>query len=257
MSYQIAIGLIASTLPSTVAHGWVSAVTIAAKTYTGNAPLETQPNTGPSIIRQVADNMPVSNPALDELICGRGATPAALVAHASPGDLISISWGGYAEDRGSLWIHNVGPLLTYLAACETSCAMFNPTEATEWFKISEQGTMTDGHWYQDMLCVNLGDDGLPANVTLPANLKAGHYLLRHEVIALHMAEALGGAEFFPSCIQLNVTGSGTGEPITTHFPGAYKSTDPGIHLDPHTNFDVRNYRFPGPPVAAFVDPQDS
>jgi hypothetical protein len=78
------------------------------------------------------------------------------------------------------------------------------------------------------------DEGLLAEVTLPANLKGGDYLLRHEVIALHMAEALGGAEFFPSCIQITVTGNGTStatQKEMAHFPGAYKSTDPGIHLD--------------------------
>lgn len=78
------------------------------------------------------------------------------------------------------------------------------------------------------------DNGLPVNVTIPANLKAGNYLLRHEVIALHMAQSLGGAELFPGCVQLTVTGNGTIE-LTgnefANFPGAYKPKDPGILVD--------------------------
>ena len=54
-------------------------------------------------------------------------------------------------------------------------------------------------------------------------------MLRHEIIALHLATSLGGAEFYPSCTQLRVGGSGSGTPNqTVSFPGAYKDTDPGI-----------------------------
>jgi cellulase len=31
-------------------------------------------------------------------------------------------------------------------------------------------------------------------VTIPKDLKAGQYLIRHEIIALHLANELGGAE---------------------------------------------------------------
>ncbi|KAJ7934379.1 glycoside hydrolase, partial [Mycena leptocephala] len=71
-------------------------------------------------------------------------------------------------------------------------------------------------------------------VTIPRSLKAGNYVLRHEVIALHMAQFLGGAEFFPHCVQLTVTGMGSGIPTGNEvikFPGAYRATDPGILVD--------------------------
>ncbi|KAJ7820659.1 glycoside hydrolase [Mycena olivaceomarginata] len=251
MKRPTTFALIASVFTGAAAHGWVSTVVIKNTTYTGNAPLETQPTPKDSIIRQVADNMPVSDLTLDDLICGRGATSATQVAPAAPGDNIKIGWGGYPEDRGGEWIHDVGPMLAYLAACDTSCSTFNATQATQWFKIAQQGTQSNGSWYQERLY-----EGLLAEVTLPANLKGGDYLLRHEVIALHMAEALGGGEFFPSCIQITVTGNGTStatQKEMAHFPGAYKSTDPGIHLDVYTNFDGAAYPFPGPPIAAFVE----
>ncbi|KAJ7239608.1 glycoside hydrolase, partial [Mycena haematopus] len=60
------------------------------------------------------------------------------------------------------------------------------------------------------------------------------YLLRHEIIALHTAQSQGGAEFYPSCSQLIVTGSSTGAPKDSELgslPGAYKATGPEILID--------------------------
>lgn len=75
----------------------------------------------------------------------------------------------------------------------------------------------------------------PANYeyTIPSCLKPGYYLVRHEIIALHAAYTYPGAQFYPGCHQLQVTGSGTKTPSTNlvSFPGAYKSTDPGVTYD--------------------------
>ncbi|KAJ7797428.1 glycoside hydrolase [Mycena olivaceomarginata] len=223
MKRPTTFALIASVFTGAAAHGWVSTVVIKNTTYTGNAPLETQPTPKDSIIRQVADNMPVSDLTLDDLICGRGATSAT---------------------QGGEWIHDVGPMLAYLAACDTSCSTFNATQATQWFKIAQQGTQSNGSWYQERLY-----EGLLAEVTLPANLKGGDYLLRHE--------PWGGAEFFPSCIQITVTGNGTStatQKEMAHFPGAYNPlTQEFIWTWVYTNFDGAAYPFPGPPIAAFVE----
>jgi len=43
--------------------------------------------------------------------------------------------------------------------------------------------------------------------------------------------SLGGAEFYPACIQLTISGSQTGGPTsseTVTFPGGYSDTDAGI-----------------------------
>ncbi len=119
-------------------------------------------------------------------------------------------------------------MLTYLASCgSTACDQFDSSTA-KWFKIDQLGRKTTGDkpWVQADLMT-----GTPANVTLPANLAPGGYILRHEIIALHLAETVGGAEFYPSCSQINVGGSGTGTPTDDELvslPGAYSDTDPGI-----------------------------
>lgn len=68
--------------------------------------------------------------------------------------------------------------------------------------------------------------------TIPSCLAPGYYLVRHEIIALHASYAYPGAQFYPGCHQLKVTGSGTTKPSSlVSFPGAYAGSDPGITFD--------------------------
>lgn len=108
--------------------------------------------------------------------------------------------------------------MTYMASCgSTTCDQYDSTNA-EWFKIEETG-LEPGNitWYQQnistsvlntlisfvmRLHVPLSVNGSPANVTIPSTLKSGQYLIRHEIIALHLATTVGGAEFYPSCTQV-------------------------------------------------------
>jgi hypothetical protein len=42
------------------------------------------------------------------------------------------------------WPHNTGPIMTYMAACDTStCDKFNGSTA-KWFKIDQIGKKSDG-----------------------------------------------------------------------------------------------------------------
>ena len=96
----------------------------------------------------------------------------------------------------------------------------------------------------------------PISVTLPTNVAPGDYLVRSEIIALHLATSLGGAEFYPSCTQIRVGGSQTGTPNqTVLFPGAYNDNDPGI-FDPNLFTPGTPYVFPGPPVSNLASPAD-
>ena len=98
-------------------------------------------------------------------------------------------------------------------------------------------------------------NGAPIPVTLPTEVAPGEYLVRHEIIALHLATTLGGAEFYPSCTQIRIGGSQTGTPNqTVSFPGAYNDNDPGIY-DPDV-YSNQVYVFPGPPVSNLFSPAD-
>lgn len=72
-----------------------------------------------------------------------------------------------------------------------------------------------------------GNSGV--DYTIPACIKPGYYLVRHELIALHSAFGYPGAQFYPGCHQLKVTGSGSTTPSSlVAFPGAYAASDPGV-----------------------------
>ncbi|KAF9479217.1 hypothetical protein BDN70DRAFT_879088 [Pholiota conissans] len=232
------------------AHGFLRTVTIGSKQYTGNIP---SGDTNPSIIRQISSpdpNKGASNPALT---CGPNAKAASQVATVNPGDAVSFSWKG--EDLSN-WPHNTGPMLTYMASCgETSCDKFDASNA-KWFKIQEDGKKSgdDSTWVQADLMT-----GGSAHAQIPATLAPGNYLLRHEIIALHLATSLGGAEFYPACAQIQVNGTQTGGPQADELvslPGAYSDNDPGI-FDPDVFNPGSNYVFPGPPIAKFVTADSS
>lgn len=98
----------------------------------------------------------------------------------------------------------------------------------------------------------IADNGW-THFTLPKCLAPGQYLARFEIIALHSAYSQGGAQFYSSCGQFNVGGSGTLAPATVSFPGAYKAADPGITINiygssgkPDNN--GKAYTAPGPAV---------
>ena len=96
----------------------------------------------------------------------------------------------------------------------------------QWFKIAQDGLESDGTWATDKMIANKGK----VTFTVPSCVEDGQYLLRHEIIALHLATNIGGAEFYPACTQVSVGGDQTGVPnATVSFPGAYSDTDPGIY----------------------------
>jgi hypothetical protein len=83
------------------------------------------------------------------------------------------------------------------------------------------------------------------SATIPKNLKAGDYVIRHEIIALHGAGSVNGAQNYPQCLNLRVTGSGTVAPTSgTVGSSLYKNTEPGIIFNLYTSYT--SYTYPGP-----------
>jgi hypothetical protein len=181
------------------------------------------------------------------MTCGPNAKPASFVAPANPGSTVDVLWT--ANDRKH-WPHDIGPMEVYLASCgSTSCDKFDASNA-QWFKINEVGKR-NGQWVQkDQF------NGKAHSFKLPSNLARGGYLLRHEIVALHLADQPGGAEFYPACIQINVGGNQSGAPSPNElvrFPGAYKDNDAGIFVNV---FDNGAYKFPGPAISKLASQAD-
>lgn len=110
---------------------------------------------------------------------------------------------------------------------------------SRFFKIDEKG-LNNGSWASDELIANNASWA----VTIPSSIAPGNYVLRHEIIALHGAGSVDGAQLYPFCINLEVTGSGTDVPAGTLGTALYNETDPGILVNIYV--DDLDYVIPGP-----------
>jgi len=243
---------LAAFAPLVAAHGGIKFFKVDGKQYNGPNP---NGDSGEFAIRAINDINPVKGTNNPDLNCGHNAQKAALVADANPGSVLEFAW---ANGEGGTWVHNTGPVMTYMASCgDAGCANFDSGNA-QFFKIAEQGKKADGTW--TMAELNAGPDAT-TSITLPADLPAGEYLVRHELIAMQLGMTEGGAEFYPACAQIRLASPSrtaaalpSGDKVVT-FPGGYSDSDPGIH-DPDIYNPGNNYVFPGPPVIseAAVDP---
>jgi hypothetical protein len=142
--------------------------------------------------------------------------------------------------------------MTYLAPCHDSCTDAKK-EDLKWVKIDELGWLNSTGWDVLHLGGTWASDVLIANeyswmVKIPQVLAEGNYVLRHEIIALHVAENLDGAQAYPQCVNLHVTREMSEE--GTRLNGGvlagdlYGMSDRGILVDVHGNID--GYEIPGP-----------
>ncbi|USP75114.1 glycoside hydrolase family 61 protein [Curvularia clavata] len=211
------------------AHGYVNNATIGGKDYTFYQPYQDPYVSGgvKRISRPIQGNGPVQDVTLTDIQCGgyteggvKGSSPAALHAEVAAGTEVKLYW--------TLWPDShVGPSITYMARCpDTGCDKYMPESNAVWFKVQEDGRQgTSSAWGSDPI----KKAGGFLTYTIPKCIAAGYYLVRHEVVALHAASTYPGAQFYPGCHQLKVTGGGSTKPTDlVSFPGAYKGSDPGI-----------------------------
>lgn len=244
--------LLALAIPHGVqAHGYVKKVQILnGESFNGPKPGATGANNSP--IRGITDQSPVKDLQSDNMICGFGATPGSVVASAKPGDMLVYSWANIVADNGN-WIHDTGPMITYFARVPAGQTADTFTgKGAGWFKTDQVGKK-GGAWVQKSLMT-----GGTFKTKIPEALADGDYLVRHEIIALHVAQNEGGAEFYPSCLQLRIKNSNAGNATFTaspivSFPGIYTATDPGILVNVFGQAaDGSEYKFPGGAIAKFT-----
>jgi len=133
-----------------------------------------------------------------------------------------------------------GPTIAYLK--KVSDAVNDVGYGSGWFKIQEAGLNVAT---QDWAVTDLIANGGLHSITIPSCLPDGQYLLRAEVIALHAASSAQGAQLYMECAQINVSGgTGTANPSTVSFPGAYSNSDPGILINIYQT--LTTYTIPGP-----------
>lgn len=119
-----------------------------------------------------------------------------------------------------------GPVLDYIARCPNDdCSTFKGDSGAVWVKIGQLAYNPNAAgqpWASDFL----RERGAKWDVTIPSGLAPGSYLLRHEILGLHVAGQRFGAQFYPSCTHINIIqGGSTSLPSGVALPGAYDPDD--------------------------------
>lgn len=177
-------------------------------------------------IRSPPNNSPIKDLTLPAVACNvKGGEAVPEFVTAAAGDSLTFEW--YHDARGDDIIaeSHKGPIITYIAEYTES----DGSDAG-WTKISQDGLDGD-QWAVDRLIAAQGK----WDFRLPASLKAGRYLIRQEVIGLHEADVAysedpaRGAQLYPSCVQVEVTGGGATVPDQGFsFATGYTDQTPGI-----------------------------
>lgn len=200
-------------------------------------------------IRVPPSNNPVTDVTSTDLTCnvnglsGAGVETATIAA----GTNITLEWHQHAQRTGedAISAGHKGPVQVYIASAASagSASAFNG-QGSVWTKIYSSGLINPAtqEWATDIVNANNGRH----SVIIPASLPAGDYLIRGEIIALHVAQSYPGAQFYIGCAQLKITNGGSAKPPTIALPGAYKGSDPGITINIYNN--LQSYTAPGGPV---------
>ncbi|GAA5990898.1 hypothetical protein JCM11641_002875 [Rhodosporidiobolus odoratus] len=223
---------------SVVAHTIVTSVWVNGEDIS-DAP---SAGTASSYMRVPASNSPVTDLSSALMACNdQGTKSVSGTLTVAAGDTIEPQWW-HAGALGSDPIDgsHKGPLTTWISPLDAN------TDGPVWVEIgSEAYYSSDAEWAVTKMIGNAGRN----SITIPATLAPGDYLVRFELLALHSAGTAGGAQFYPNCAQVTVTGSGSQElPAGVSIPGFYTESTPGIVWDIYysSNYDITgDYVAPG------------
>ncbi|KAL1596332.1 hypothetical protein SLS60_008977 [Paraconiothyrium brasiliense] len=173
----------------------------------------------------------------DKKVMCNGGTSADLSAPVKAGGKVKAIW--------KQWTHAQGPVMVWMYKCAGDFKSCDGS-GKKWFKIDEKGMtappLSGTAWGTNDVLKNLYWES-----TIPSSLAAGNYLIRHELLALHQANT---PQFYAECAQLQVTGSGSGQPsgdFLATIPGYAPQSDPGITVDTYGS-KATTYTPPGPKV---------
>ena len=168
-----------------------------------------------------------------DIVCHLNSSSAASAATVSAGGTLDFQWTAWPDSH-------VGPMITYVAKCDGDSCTGADKSTLKWAKIDEAG-FVDGKWAAISMIANNNT----WSVKVPETLAAGSYVFRHETIALHGAGSVNGAQNYPFCLNIDVTGSGTATPDGVVGTELYTAEEEGIVFNVYAN-NNENYPVPGP-----------
>lgn len=233
---------LAASVAKVSAHGFVQGIVADGVYYTGylvnEYPYKSNPPDSIGWTESATDLGFVAPDAYSsgDIICHKSATNAQATATVSAGGTVTMEWNTWPTSHH-------GPVIDYMASCDGECSTVDKS-TLEFFKIAEAGLIDDtnepGTWASDEL-ISSNNSWV---ITIPTTIASGPYVLRHEIIALHGAGELDGAQNYPQCINIEVTGGGSDVPSGTLGESLYSETDPGISVNIYQA--SLTYTIPGP-----------
>ncbi|KAJ0336732.1 hypothetical protein COL26b_012104 [Colletotrichum chrysophilum] len=194
-------------------------------------------------VRMPASNSPVTDVTSNDMRCNAGSAAASTTCGVKAGDTITVEMHQHntrACSEEAIGGAHHGPVMIYLSSVEDAAAADG---SSSFFKVFESGYFANNNtWGNDLINEGCGKQ----NFVIPSDIAPGDYLLRAETVALHAAGSEGGAQYYMSCYQIKVEGTGSAKPEGVSFPGAYKATDPGLLINIYNT--ITNYVIPGPAV---------
>lgn len=235
---------VASFFSAVEGHGFVNGAKVNGVWTAGSDPLwwyaqqNNQPlpvTSGWRALNQDIGFVEPANMGTTDIACHKSAKTNTGFIDVAAGSTITLFWNTWPEGHK-------GPIINYLApVSEFASATAGSLSFT---KIGQGALITGGSnskWVTDTMIAS----NFSTPVTIPAKLKPGNYVLRHEIIALHAAGSDNGAQMYPQCLNLKVSGSGTVSlPSGVAATQLYKRNDAGIIFNLYQ--DIKSYPIPGP-----------
>jgi cellulase len=189
--------------PGVLGHGFLQSIIVNGVSYSGWAPYSDPYITPlpPRYTRHFPDNGPVPDFTTPDITCKQGNVPIPYNISIPAGSSVKFQWDQWGSSHS-------GPVMTYIARCPGEFSTCKADTGNVWVKIDEWAYRPDQTppWGSDKLAAN----GASWTVTIPKTLQAGNYLLRHEILGLHVAGTRMGAQvsFLMGYLEDNLTNYG-------------------------------------------------
>ncbi|RSL85556.1 hypothetical protein CEP51_003301, partial [Fusarium floridanum] len=242
MSFKSAAALVGAFASAALAHGTVTGIKVDG-VYQGGYKLDyyyAKQNGGsvPEIAAWSAENLDNGFVAPDaygtvDINCHKNSAPGAASVSVKAGGEVAFEWSAWPESH-------FGPVFTYVAKCSGECSAADPS-TLKWVKIDEGGIDIAA---QKWAATDLIENNNTWVTTVPSTLASGNYVFRHEIIAMHGAGETNGAQNYPQCFNIEITGGGSDNPEGVLGTELYSATDAGIKFNPYG--EITSYEIPGP-----------
>ncbi|KAK2001025.1 family 61 glycosyl hydrolase [Colletotrichum falcatum] len=224
------------------AHGHVTNIVVDGVSYRNYIPVQDPYTNNPPLVAgwtiDQRDNGFVAPDAYNapDIICHRQAAAAGGRITVAAGDAVQLQWTAWPDSHK-------GPVMDWLANCNGPCDLVDKTDL-RFFKIDGAGLIDPPRRTNRWAATALIENGNAWLVRIPPNVAPGHYVLRHDIVALHGAGQHNGAQSYPQCVNLEITGDGTDNPPGTPGTALYKADDPGILYNIYRD-NLDDYVVPG------------